>query len=132
MVVKNNILSYIAQAIYDKKGVNILAMDIRKNNFLYDYIIIAEGTIERHVKAIAQYVIDKMAEKNQKPLFVEGMELADWIILDYGYIAIHLLTPEMKQKYQLEHLWNKAKIIKLNIKIEKQLKHTKSKRSKRK
>jgi len=119
MVVKSNLLSYIAQAIYDKKGFNILALDIRKNAFLYDYVIIAEGSADVHVKALAKFVLEQMKKKKQKPILVEGMEHGEWVILDYGDIAVHLFLKEIREKYCLEEIWNKGKIVNLKINTKK-------------
>ncbi len=114
------LINLIAQAIYDKKGFNILALDVRKISTICDYVIIAEGSVERHNKAIANEIIESLKKVNEKPVHVEGFSESDWIVLDYLNVIVHLFKPELREKYSLEKLWQKAKIIDLKIKVEKQ------------
>lgn len=109
------ILDAIAQAIFDKKGVNILALDLRKISTIADYVIIAEGHVDKHVTAIAHAIEDALKEMGLKPYHVEGMKVGDWVVLDYFNIMVHLFTPGYREKYQLEQLWREASIIDLNI-----------------
>lgn len=114
---KNNLialLNNIAQIIYDKKGFNILALDLREYSSITDYIIIAEGNVHRHVKALANEILDELDEK---PYRVEGLEDSDWIVLDYLDVMIHLFVPSMRERYQIEQLWPDAKIIELGIEV---------------
>jgi len=110
-------LNEVAQAIFDKKGFNILALDISEVSTLTDYFLIAEGNVDRHVKAISDEVIDRLSQLGQKPLHVEGGDSADWIVLDYGEILIHLFVPEKREKYRLEELWHDGEIVDLKIDI---------------
>lgn len=103
----------IARTIYDKKGSNIIAIDVRGISSISDYILIADGNVDRHVVSLAKEIQDVMREIGEKPLHVEGMQNGDWVVLDYFQIMIHLLVPEMRQRYQLERLWPDGKIIDL-------------------
>lgn len=109
------ILNQIAQIIYDKKGFNILVMDVRGVSGMTDYFIIAEGTVDRHVKALSQYLEDELSQIGEKPLYVEGRKDAEWIVLDYVNFVIHLFIPELREKYSLENLWRAGKIIDVTI-----------------
>lgn len=111
------ILKAIAQAIFDKKGVNIIGLDVREVSSLTDYFLIAEGTVARHVKAIADAVLDKLEGLDEKPLRIEGSATADWLVIDLGDILIHLFIPELREKYTLEELWHKGKIVDLEIEV---------------
>jgi ribosome-associated protein len=104
-------LSHIAQTIYDKKGFNILVLDVRKFSTMTDYYIIAEGNVDRHVKAISQAIADELHQMNNDPLFIEGKQEGDWVVLDYGAFVIHLLISELREKYALEDLWRKGEIV---------------------
>lgn len=115
-------LDTIAQAIYDRKGFNILAMDIREISSLTDYVVIAEGNVDRHVTAIAQSIEDALKETGITPMYVEGVRAGDWIVIDYIDITIHLFQPDFREKYALEELWRKGKIVDLNIELEKKTK----------
>jgi ribosome-associated protein len=107
----------IAQAIFDKKGFNILALDIREISSLTDYVIIAEGNIEKHVSAIAEAVIEKLEKLGHRPLYVEGIKEGDWVVIDYLHIMVHLFMPGFRDKYQLEQLWKEGSIVDLQIDV---------------
>ena len=81
-------LNLIAQIIYDKKGSNILALDIQGLASLADYVVIAEGNVDRHVAAIARAIIDELHERGIDPVHVEGLKTGDWVALDYSTIRI--------------------------------------------
>ena len=111
------ILNKIAQVIYDKKGFNILVLDVRGISTLTDYFIIAEGNIDRHVRAISLAIQGELKEHKQDLWHMEGDASSDWVVLDYFDFVIHLMTPEMREKYSLETLWNAAKVVDVQIKI---------------
>lgn len=111
---KLNTLNLIAQAIYDKKGFNILALDVRGLSTMTDFFVLAEGTVDRHLKALSQTIMDSLAEEQIFPWYTEGQG-GDWIVLDYGDFVIHLFTPELREKYSLEELWHEGKIVDVKI-----------------
>lgn len=84
-----------------------------------DYFIIAEGTVDRHVKALAHTISQTLEEFNHRALHIEGMQEGDWVVLDYSDFVIHLFTPELRQKYALEEVWSKGKIVDVNITLHK-------------
>lgn len=109
-------LTRIAQAVYDKKGFNILILDVRKISTMTDYFIIAEGTVDRHVKALSQTIIDELSlHGGRTPLHVEGQQEGDWVVLDYADFVIHLFIPELREKYALEELWRKGQVVDVKI-----------------
>ena len=110
-----NCVREIAQTLFDKKGFNIIAIDVKGISSITDYVIIADGNVDRHVVALAKEVEDIMRDAGEKPAHVEGMQNGDWIVLDYFYVVIHLLVPEMREKYQLERLWPDGKVIDLSL-----------------
>jgi len=110
-------LDIIAQAIFDKKGSNIFAMDVRGLTTITDYFVIAEGNVDRHVKAIGDAVIEAMDKAGHKVIYVDGRGFADWMVIDFGDVFVHLLTPGAREKYRLEMLWSEGKIIDVNIDI---------------
>lgn len=113
------LIDYISQVIFDKKGFNILALDVRGISSLIDYLIIAEGHVDRHVQAICNEIVIKLKKKKKRiPLHVEGIQEGDWVVIDYGDIAVHLFMPGMREKYQLEKLWKDGKIIDIKLDID--------------
>ncbi len=110
-----NFLNSIAQTIFDKNGANIIALDLRGVTDFADFIIIAEGNVDRHVKAVARNVIEVAESLGEKPYIVEGEKNGDWIVIDFAGIIIHLFTPDVRQRYTLEELWSEGKIVDLEI-----------------
>ena len=108
-----SLLNRIAQIIYDKKGSNILALDMKESSSMADYFLIAEGSIERHVSSIAHSIIDGLEEKAVK---IEGLRAGDWVVLDFVEVVIHLFRPGLREKYSLEKLWRESSIVDLEIK----------------
>lgn len=106
----------IVQTIFDKKGMNIIAIDVQGVSTTTDYFIVAEGSVDRHVKAIGQNVLDMMEEQGIKPIHVEGKANGDWLVLDFGFILVHLFTPELRNRYAIERLWSEGQIV--DVKIE--------------
>ncbi len=112
-----SLLHAIAQLIYDKKGMNIIALDVKGLSSLSDFILIAEGSVDRHIAAIAGVIVDELNKQNIQPLFVEGVKSGNWVVLDYGEVTVHIFTPSWREKYRLERLWVDSKIVDLPIDI---------------
>lgn len=112
-------LNHVAQVVYDKKGFNILVLDVREICTMTDYFIIAEGTVDRHVKALAQTITDELSLHGKQPLHAEGQREGDWVVLDYGEFVIHLFIPELREKYALAELWKAGKVVDVKIDISK-------------
>lgn len=112
---ERSLLNAIAQIIFDKKGSNILALDLRGISSITDYVVIAEGNVDRHVIAIAQAIEQTLGEQGIKPVHVEGLQTGDWVVLDYLQVMVHLFMPGLREKYQLEKLWREGEIIDLQI-----------------
>lgn len=113
------LLNNVAQAIYDKKGFNIIVLDVKGICSMTDYFVIAEGTVDRHVRALADTIMKQLEEFNQAPLHVEGMQESDWIVLDYSDFVIHLFIPELREKYALEEIWKSGKIVDVHLEVKK-------------
>jgi ribosome-associated protein len=109
------VLNLIAQTIYDKKGINILALDVRGISTLTDYVIIAEGNVDKHVVAIAEAILDALEEVGFECTQKEGMITGDWVVLDFLNIMVHLFKPGLRDKYRLEDLWKESQILDLQI-----------------
>ena len=105
----------IAQTIYEKKGTNIIAIDLHEISSITDYLLIATGNADQHVISLEKAIEEVMCKLGQKVIRVEGLQHGDWIVLDYFYILIHLFIPEMRQKYQLERLWPGKQILTLDL-----------------
>jgi len=111
------ILERICQSLFDKKGFNILTLDVRGISTLSDYFVIVEGNVAKHVQALARELLDVMKEGGRRPLHVEGQREGDWIVLDFADIIVHLFIPDMREKYALEQLWHEGKIVDVPIRV---------------
>ena len=112
------LLDRIAQVLYDKKGRNILALDVREISSLTEYYVIAEGNVERHVVSLAHSVIEELSSLGFKCYFSEGLQGGGWVVLDFGHVMVHLFHPDMREHYALEELWRQAEIVDLKIVLE--------------
>ena len=116
---ESEILNLIAQVIYDKKGMNILALDVQGLSNIADFLLIAEGNVDRHVTAIARSIVEELHERGENPVHVEGLQTGDWIVIDYSGIMVHLCMPGYRERYSLEKLWSESKIVDLEIDVSK-------------
>jgi ribosome-associated protein len=93
-------------AAEDKKAVDLL--DLRKAAGFTDFFLIASGGNARQVRAIADAVMEALAEEGVKPAHVEGYDRSEWILLDYFDFIVHVFAPETRAFYSLERLWGNA------------------------
>jgi ribosome-associated protein len=95
----------IVDALEDLKANNIVDLDVQRLTDVMDYLVIASGSSNRHVKALANNVIDKVKEQGQRPLGVEGQNGAEWVLVDFGDVVVHIMLPATRDFYDLERLW---------------------------
>lgn len=110
------LLHTIAQAIYDKSGFNILALDVREVCSMTDYFVIAEGNVDRHLIALSRAVVDATRKIGECPLIVEGEQEGNWIVIDFGDVVVHLFLSDYREKYELEKMWSDSAVYDLRIK----------------
>ena len=111
-----DILHRAAQILHDKKGMNILALEVGEFSSVTNYLLIAEGMVDRHVAAMARTVVKELREEMKvRPAHVEGMNFADWVLVDYINVTIHIFKPGLRDIYNLEKLWSDGKIISLEF-----------------
>ena len=98
-------------AAEDKKAVDLIVLDLRKAAGFTDFFVIASGTNTRQVRAIADGVMEALANGGVKPAHVEGYDRSEWILLDYFDFIVHVFAPETRVFYSLERLWGNAERI---------------------
>jgi ribosome-associated protein len=96
------------RAAEDKKAENIVVLNLRQAAGFTDYFVICSGTNARQIRAIADGVMEKLAEDGAKPAHVEGYDRSEWILLDYFDFIVHIFAPETRLFYGLERLWGSA------------------------
>ena len=95
-------------ALEEMKARDLVELDVRTISSFADVILIASGTSTRHVKALADNVVEKLREQGLRPIGVEGERDAEWILIDYGNVVVHVMLPSARQFYDLESLWRPA------------------------
>ena len=96
----------IIEALENLKGQKIVELDVSSLTDVMDHLIIANGTSSRHVKSLANNVIEELKEKGHRPMGVEGYEEAEWVLVDYGDTVVHVMQKETREFYELEKLWS--------------------------
>ncbi len=106
----------IIEGIQEKKGQQIQLLDLRDiNNAVCDFFIICHGNSNRQVDSIADSVLEiEREKKGEKPLNMEGKSQAEWILLDYINVVVHVFQEELREHYALDELWADAKIELIN------------------
>lgn len=95
-------------ALEDLKGQDITTIDVRGKTSVTDFMVIASGTSSRHVKSMANEVLDKVKEQGVRPIGNEGLDGGEWALLDLGDVVVHVMQVATRQFYDLERLWQGA------------------------
>lgn len=98
-------LSQILKSLEDIQAIDIKVLDVHEQTTITDYMIIASGRASRHVKAIAQKVMEDMKAAGLPSINSSGIEHGDWALIDFGDFIVHVMQPESRQFYNLEGLW---------------------------
>ncbi|GAA4651954.1 ribosome silencing factor [Kistimonas scapharcae] len=98
----------VVDAIEEMKGNDIKVLDVRGLTSVTDFMIIASGTSNRHVKSLADNVVERCKANQIRPIGVEGDDKAEWVLVDLGDTVVHLMLPATRQFYDIERLWESA------------------------
>ena len=101
----------IIEAMEEKKAVDIRVLDIGEISSLGDYFIIASGNNQNQVQAIADEVDQRLGREGVNPRQVEGYPNANWVLMDYGDVIVHVFDAENRLYYDLERIWKDGKNI---------------------
>lgn len=93
-------------ALEDLKGVDIVCMDVRGITTITDWMVIASGTSDRHVKSLADSVLRAAKDAGTGVLGVEGEQEGEWVLIDLGEVIVHVMLPRVRDFYKLERLWD--------------------------
>ena len=122
----DELISLIVQGIEDIKGQNISLLDLRNiENTVCDYFIICNGNSNTQVNAIVSSVQKNVSKKiYEKPYQIEGVENAEWVLMDYVNVIVHVFQKHKREYYDIENLWGDAKITEIETSY-KNIKHVK-------
>ena len=98
----------VIDALDDLKAVNTVTMDVTGLTDVMDYLVIASGTSNRHVKSLADNVCMEAKKQGQRALGVEGEDAGEWVLVDFGDVVVHVMLPATRDFYDLERLWAPA------------------------
>jgi ribosome-associated protein len=107
----SKIIKTIIHAIQQKKGENIISLDLRKiPEAVADFFIICEAKSQPQIRAISDFVEDEVEIKTgEQPYRVEGRQKMHWVLIDYVNVVVHIMQPETRKFYKLEEMWSDAK-----------------------
>jgi len=96
----------VVAALEDMKAVNIKVIDVRDVTDVSDCMVIASGNSDRHVRSIADRVVERSKQEGIRPLGMEGQEDAQWVLVDINDVVVHVMLPSVREFYALESLWD--------------------------
>ena len=100
----------IAKVLRDKKGMDVAVIDISPKASFADFFVLASGGSDRQVAALVESVEDLMEPQGVFPKSVEGRKTSGWILMDYGDVVVNVMTPEMREKYNIERIWGDCEL----------------------
>ena len=104
---ENKLLDKIVKLLEDKKAIDLKIIDVKEKTTLADYFVIASGTVETHIKALADNVEEELKKQETYPNKIEGYN-TEWILMDYGDVVVHIFTRQERQNYKLEELYERS------------------------
>jgi ribosome-associated protein len=104
--VKPSLKTTVIDALDDMKALDVRFLDVRGLTDIADFMVIASGTSDRHVRSVAQRVVEKAKEAGFRPHGVEGQQDADWVLIDLNEMIVHVMLPRAREFYGLEKLWD--------------------------
>jgi ribosome-associated protein len=96
----------LLDTLADMKALEVKFLDVRGLTDIADFMVIASGTSDRHVRSVAQRVVEKAKEAGYRPHGVEGQQDADWVLIDLNEVIVHVMLPRVREFYGLEKLWD--------------------------
>lgn len=96
----------VVDALADMKALEVKVLDVRGLTDIADWMVIASGTSDRHVRSVAQRVVERTKEAGFRPHGVEGQQDSDWVLIDLSEMIVHVMLPRVREFYGLEKLWD--------------------------
>ena len=115
------IVAKAVEAAVNQKAIDVRALDVSKVTDVADYFVIISGTSDRHVKGIVDKISIALKNAGEDPASISGYETGEWVLLDFGDVLVHVFYEPLRQYYDLDGFWSKAKIVPLPAELESQV-----------
>ena len=101
----DGVAALVAEILDDMKAIDIVSIDVRHLTSITDFMIVASGRSDRHVRAIADAVVERCKSAGIPSLGVEGMVSSEWVLIDLADVIVHVMLPKTRDFYEIEKLW---------------------------
>ena len=105
-VARSGMLGVVMRALDDMKAVNVTVLDVRDLTDIADTMVIASGTSDRHVRSLADRIVEYAKKAGYRPAGVEGERDGEWVLVDLHDVIVHVMLPRVREFYRLENLWD--------------------------
>jgi ribosome-associated protein len=102
----DQLVDLVVNTLDNGKGKDIKILDVRNKTSVADFMVVASGTSERHVKSLANHVVEEAKKNAIVALGMEGLNPGEWVLVDLGDVIVHVMKPQTREFYQLEKLWH--------------------------
>lgn len=99
------LIELVETTLTDSKARDLAVLDVRGKSSVTDYMVIASGSSNRHVRSAAEAVVSAAKEAGEMPLGIEGTQVGEWVLVDLGDVLVHVMQPDTRAFYDLERLW---------------------------
>jgi len=100
------LLSLVTTALEELKGRDVRVLDVRRQTAITDYMVVVSGTSDRHVRSIADWLVQQADAAGVAALGVEGTGSGEWVLVDLVDVVVHVMQPRAREFYKLESLWD--------------------------
>ena len=100
----------VAELALEKKGIDISIIDLNGLTSSFDYFVVITGSVDQHIKALADHIRKELSREGVKPIGYEGVSNLRWVLLDFVDVVVHIFDPETRDFYKIESIWKDAKI----------------------
>ena len=102
----NKLKDRVMDSLEELKAVDQICLNVSSLTTLTDYMVIVTGTSSRHIRSLAERVVEDLKKLNIRPLSLEGEGTQEWVLVDYGDVIVHLMSAQARTFYDLESLWD--------------------------